>query len=97
MTLEDIGAIETFLGSRARTRAESAHHGPFIMRQCMSVFVILPSEALLVVIASYNRTFFRPFRLMGKHVGLQVFEKPATVEIRTTASFLTIFIKSNAG
>ncbi len=97
MTLEDVSAIETLLGSRARSRAESAHHVALVMGQGMSILIVLAGKALLVVVACHNRTFFRPFRLMGKHVRLQVLEQPATVNVWTTAPFPTIFVESNAG
>lgn len=67
------------------------------MGQSMSVLVVLASKTLLVIVTSYNGTFFGPFGLMGKHVGFQVLEKSATVDVWTTAPLSTVFVESNAG
>ena len=74
MPLENVCAVEALLSGRAWTRTETAYHSPFIMGQCMSILVVFPCEALLVILASRDRALLWPLRLMGKHVCLEVLE-----------------------
>ncbi|KAG9796151.1 hypothetical protein KCU88_g160, partial [Aureobasidium melanogenum] len=75
MSLENVGAVEALLGGSARPRTKSAYHGTLVMGQGMSVLVILPSEALLVVLTCHDGTFLGPFSLM--RCGQRPFSRPS--------------------
>ncbi len=49
MTLEDIGAVKTFLQGRPGSRAESANHVPFIVGQGVAVFIVFASETFVMI------------------------------------------------
>jgi hypothetical protein len=74
MSLEDIGAVEAFLRSSARARAETAHHGSLVVRQGVPVLVILACEALDVVFAGLDWALLGTLSLVGEHVSLQILE-----------------------
>lgn len=92
MSLEDVRAVEALLGRRAGARAEAAHHGPLVVGQGVAVLVVFASEALGVVLTGDDRTFLRPFGLVGEHVGLQVLEDAATVRVRASPFLFDLVI-----
>lgn len=96
MTLENICAVEAFFGRRARPRAEPTYHGTFVMGQSMAIFVVFSRKSFMVILARYNRTLLGSFRLVSEHVGFQVLEQPTAVGIGATASFLAIFLETEA-
>lgn len=81
MSLEDVCTIEALLRRTARTRAETAHHRALIMRQSVSILVVLASEAFGVVFAGWDGALLRSFILVSEHVRLQVFEVSAACRI----------------
>ena len=68
MAFENVGSIEAFLGSRARSWTEPAHHIALVVSQRVAVLVVLSSEALVVVGAVDNRALLGSLGLMGEHV-----------------------------
>lgn len=96
VTLEDIGPVEALLSRRPRPRAKPAKHGAFVVGKSVSVLVIFPSESFGVVLASDNGALLRSLRLMREHMGLQVFEDPTAVWMRT-ASLGIVVIADTAG
>lgn len=91
MSLEDIGAVKALLGGSARAGAETADHGTFVVRESVPVLVVLPCEALDVVLAGLNWALLRSLRLMSEHVCLQVLERPTAVGNRADA-LLPVFL-----
>ena len=79
MALEDVGAVEALLCGGARAWAEAADHCSLVVSQCMAVLIVFARESLGVVLASRNGTLLWPFRLMSKHVCLEILEDAATV------------------
>ena len=65
MTFEYIRTVEAFFGCGSRSRAEITDHRALVMRQSVSILVVLSSKALLVVLARDNGTLFRSLRQMG--------------------------------
>lgn len=61
VTLEDICSIEALFGGRARAGAKSADHSTLVMRQSMTVLVVLSCKSLLVVLARHDGAFLRSF------------------------------------
>jgi len=65
------------------------------VRQGMAILVMSSRETLVVVRATEDRAFFRPFSLVCKHVSFQVFEPPSAflnwALIFFSAIFLAIF------
>lgn len=61
VTLEDICSIEALLRRRARAGAESADHSTFVMRQGMTVLIVLSCKSLLVVLARCDGAFLWSF------------------------------------
>ena len=92
MSLENISTVEALLGSRARTWAEATHHGSFVVGQGVPILVVFARETFPVVFARHNWAFFRPFALMGEHVGFEVFEEAAAVRTCTPPFLAGIFI-----
>ena len=68
MTLEDVGSVEAFLGSRAGSRAESADHVALIMSQSVAVLVVLASKAFMVVSTRGDWALLWSLRLVGEHM-----------------------------
>lgn len=85
MPLEDIGAVKALLRRRAATWAEAAYHGALIVSKGVPVLVVLPGEALGVVLASGDRALLWALRAVRKHVGLQVLEYASTFWKRALA------------
>jgi hypothetical protein len=85
VTLEDICSVEALLGGRARSGTESTDHGPFVVSEGVSVFVILAGESFQMVIAVNNRALFRALALVSEHVSFQVLERAATIGKRASA------------
>jgi hypothetical protein len=81
MPLEDVCAIEALLGRAARAWAEATHHSAFVVRQCVSVLVVLAGETFSVVLASWDRALLRALVLMCEHVRLEVLEVPTACGI----------------
>jgi len=77
MSFEHICAVEALLSRAARTWTETTHHSSLVVRQSVSVLVVLSCEALGVVFASRDRTFLRTLILVCEHVRLEIFEVPA--------------------
>lgn len=65
VTFEYVRTVEAFFGCGSRSWAEITDHRALVMRQSVSVLVVLASKALLMVLARDNRTLFWSFRLMG--------------------------------
>lgn len=97
MAFEDIGPVEALLGGGARAWTEAADHGALVMGQSMSVFVVFSCETLLIVFACQDGAFFWSFRLVGKHVCLQIFENLATVRVRASTLFSALLIELGDG
>jgi hypothetical protein len=91
MTLEYIGAVEALFSRRSGTGTESTHHCPFVMGQCVSIFVIFACKPLEVVFAVDDRAFFRSLALVGQHVSPEILEGSAAVG-PGASSFLATFI-----
>lgn len=53
------------------------------MGKGVAVLVVLPSETFDVVLTVDNRALLGSLSLMSEHVGLQVFEGPAALGMRT--------------
>lgn len=62
----------------------------------MSILIILASKSFLVIVAGYDWTFFRPFRLMGQHVSLEVLEQSSTFWVGASTPLFAIVVKSQA-
>ena len=77
MSLEDIGTVEALLGRATTTRAETAHHGAFVVGEGVSVLVVFTSESLDVVFARRDRAFLRAFVLVCEHMRLEVLDMSA--------------------
>jgi hypothetical protein len=76
MSLEDVRAVEALLGRATRAWAEAAHHRAFVVRQCVSVLVVLACETFSVVLACGDRALLRALILVCEHVCLEVLEVP---------------------
>jgi hypothetical protein len=74
MALEDVCAIEGFLGSATRARAETADHVAFVVSEGMALAVVFACETFAVVFAPDDGAFFRTLVLMGEHVSFEVAE-----------------------
>lgn len=81
VSLEDVGAVKRLLGRRPRSGAEATDHVALVVRQGMTVLVILASKPLNVVLASGDGALFRALSLMGEHVGLEILEGLAALGI----------------
>lgn len=92
MTLEDVGTIEAFLEGRAGAWAETTHHISFVVSQSMSILIVLSSKAFVVVGAVDDWALLRSLRLMGKHMCLEILERPATVWVGAAASLSSFVI-----
>jgi hypothetical protein len=66
------------------------------MRKSVSVLVILSGETFSVILAGLYGAFLWSFRLVSKHMGLQVLEHPAAVRDRAKTSFTISFIQIEA-
>lgn len=92
VALEDIRPIERLLRRGPRARAEAANHGPFVVGQSMSVLVVLARESFDMVLACNDRAFLGSFRLMGEHVGLEIFEDSSAVWVRASPLLFAVII-----
>jgi hypothetical protein len=88
VTLENIGAVKRLLSRGSRSRAEAAHHGTFVVSKGMAVFVVLPSEALDVVITCGDWALLRSLILVSEHMRLEVLERLAAVRVRASLLLL---------
>jgi len=60
--------------------------------QGVAVFVVFASESLVVISAIGNWALLRPLGHMGKHMGLEILEWPATVRVRAAGPLLSIVL-----
>lgn len=90
--LEDIGAVERLLRSRAGSRTETAHHGTLVVSQGVAVLVVLASEALDVILAGLDGTLLGSLVLVGEHVCLEVLEDLATVRVGASLLLLASLV-----
>lgn len=79
MSLEDIGAVKALLRCRAAAWTKSADHRALVVCECVSILVVLPREALDVVLACRDWALLGPLVLVGEHVCLEVLEDTATL------------------
>lgn len=79
MALEHVGAVEGLLVSRAGSGAERADHGALVVRQGMSILVVLAREAFGVVLACLNGAFLGTHVLVSQHVRCQILHYATTV------------------
>lgn len=77
VALEHIGAVEALLRCRAAARTETTNHGALVVGECVSVLVVLPREALGVILASGNWALLGPLVLVSEHVRLEILEDTA--------------------
>jgi len=90
VSFEDIRAIEALLGCASAAWAEATHHSTLVMRQSMSVLVVLACEAFDMVLACCNWAFLWSLILMRKHVRLEIFHVASTCRDGTQA-FVRLF------
>ena len=98
MPLEYIGTVKALLSGRAASRAETADHGALVMRQGMTVLVVLPREALDVILARCDRTLFWSLILVSEHVCLEILENTSTLRQRaeTLVARLVVHLEAAA-
>jgi hypothetical protein len=93
MSLEHISAVKALLSCGPRARTEAANHGTLIMRQSVSVLVVLASKSLDMVLACLDGALLGSLSLVSEHVGLQILERAATVRDWADTLFLVFFAK----
>ena len=94
--LEHIGAVEALFSGRAAVGAEVAHHGALVMRERVPAAIVLPREAFDVIRTRHDRALFGALRLVREHVGFQIADDTAAVDIWTPALLLALFVDSHA-
>lgn len=90
VSLEDVGAVKRLLGGRPRSGAEATDHVALVVRQGMTVLVILASKPLNVVLACRDGALLRALSLMGEHVGLEILEGLAALGIGASLLLLDL-------
>jgi hypothetical protein len=68
MSLEDVGSVKGLLVGGAGPGAEWTDHGAFVMRERVTVLVILASKTLCVILARLDGALLWSFLLMCQHM-----------------------------
>lgn len=74
VSLEDISPVEALLCGAAAARAETADHGALVVRQGVSVLVVLASKALGVVFTGWDWALLWTFILVREHMCLEILD-----------------------
>jgi hypothetical protein len=93
MPLEYVGTVERLLSRGTGARTEPTYHGTFVVRQGVSVLVVLPGEPFVVVFASSDGALLWSLGLVGKHVRLQILEDTPTFGEGAEALFASLVIE----
>lgn len=96
MALEHIRSVEALFCRRSSPRAESAHHGAFVVGKGVAVLVIFTSESFCMVFTSDDGTLLRTLGLVRKHMSLQILENATAFGVRASTLLLVLIIVANA-